>query len=76
MSENPDRAHDEVYFSRVERLAGQVCEDARREGWLTYLPEDAEQTPLQRSINELARNLRDVHFDGDGCVHHDARGSA
>jgi hypothetical protein len=38
---------------------------------LTYPPDDADQTPLQRAINELARNLRHVHYEGDGCVDED-----
>ncbi len=49
-------------------LAKAVCDEALEEGWLTYLPEDYEHTPLQRAINELARNLRHVHYEGDGCL--------
>lgn len=25
-------------------------------------------TPFQRAVNELARNLRHVHYEGDGCL--------
>lgn len=61
---------DAEYARRIERHAKAVVEEALGEGWLTYLPEDDGQTPLQRAINELARNLRYKHFDGDGCVSH------
>ena len=40
------------------------------EGWLSLLPDAAEATPLQRAVNDLARNLRMRHFDGDGCIDH------
>ena len=60
---------EQHYLAEVERLAKAVCEQAGVEGWLTYLPEDADQTPLQRSINELARTLRYIHKHDDGCVH-------
>jgi hypothetical protein len=76
MSERPSRADDETYLRRVEILPDQVYQEARREGWLTYSPEDADQTPLRRSINELARNLRQVHYEGDGCVDCDHSASA
>ncbi len=56
------------YLEKVERLAKAVCQEALAEGWLTYLPEDDEQTPLQRSVNELARTLRYVHEHDDGCL--------
>ena len=46
-----------------------VCERAAAEGWLMYLPDDHGQTPLQRSVNELARALRYVHEHDDGCEH-------
>lgn len=45
-----------------------MCDEALEEGWLTFLAEDDDQTPLQRAINELARNLRQVHYEGDGCL--------
>jgi hypothetical protein len=40
------------------------------EGWLSLLPDAAEATQLQRAVNDLARNLRMRHFDGDGCIDH------
>ena len=54
----------------MERLANDVVGEALREGWLMYLPDDGSKSPLQQSINELARNLRSVHFEGDGCLEH------
>jgi hypothetical protein len=57
------------YNERVESLAHAVCQEALEEGWLTYLPDDDGQTPLQRAVNELARTLRHHHHDGDGCEH-------
>jgi hypothetical protein len=71
VQERPPRRSDEDYLNRVEELAKVVCDEASEEGWLTYLPDDADQTPLQRAINELARNLRHVHYEGDGCVDED-----
>jgi len=63
-----ERATDAEYLRTVELLAHDVVERAFDEGWLSYTPEDDDHTPLQRSINELARNLRHVHHDGDGCL--------
>ncbi len=62
---------DEEYHAQVEALAHEVVNLAAKEGWLTYLPDDEEQTPLQQAINELARNLRHVHCEGDGCLDED-----
>ena len=31
------------------------------DSWLTYLPDDDDQTPLRKVINELARNVSHVH---------------
>jgi hypothetical protein len=62
---------DEEYHAKVEALAHEVVNLAAEEGWLTYLPDDEEQTPLQQAINELARNLRHVHYEGDGCLDED-----
>ncbi|MEU8661144.1 hypothetical protein, partial [Actinoplanes philippinensis] len=59
-------AHD--YLRQVELLALDVVAAAREEGWLTYGDDPAEATPLQRSVNELARILRHHHFEDDGCV--------
>ncbi len=64
----PSRLSDEDYLKRVEGLANVVCDEGFEEGWLTYLPDDHDQRPLQRAINELARNLRHVHYEGDGCL--------
>jgi hypothetical protein len=65
------RLTDEEYLRAVERLANDVVERAFEEGWLMFLPDDSDQTPLQRAINELARNLRHVHTDGDRCLDED-----
>jgi hypothetical protein len=62
---------DEEYHAKVEALAHEVVNLAAEEGWLTYLSDDEEQTPLQQAINELARNLRHVHHEGDGCLDED-----
>ena len=60
------------YLRRVEQLAHAVVDEAAdpSEGWLSLLPDAAEATPLQRAVNDLARNLRMRHFDGDGCIDH------
>lgn len=76
MADGRNRVDDETYLRRVEELAGRVCEAALTEGWLMYLPDDSDQTPLQKAINELARNIRHVHYDGDGCMDDDHSGSA
>lgn len=69
--ERRPRMTDEEYYRKVEALANSVCDEADQEGWLSYrIEEETEQTPLQRAINELARNLRHVHHEGDGCVDH------
>ncbi|MFI9503817.1 hypothetical protein [Nocardia sp. NPDC052566] len=57
-----------AYLRRVELLAHAVCDSALDEGWLSYAPDSEDATPLQRATNELARNLRHVHFEGDGCL--------
>lgn len=66
--DRPVRLTDDEYLRLVETLAHDVAERAFEEGWLTYGPGDEDQTPLQRSINEMARSLRHVHHDGDGCL--------
>ncbi|MFG2167821.1 hypothetical protein [Micromonospora chersina] len=68
MAPKPD--YDAEYERRIERHPNAVVDAAFDEGWLTFLTEDEPQTPLQRAINELARNLRFKHFDGDGCFEH------
>jgi hypothetical protein len=55
------------YLRRVEVLAHAVCDRAMDEGWLSYRPDPDEATPLQRAVNELARNLRHHHSSTDGC---------
>ena len=62
------RLDQQRYLLNIERLANDVADEALREGWLMYLPDDELQSPLQRSINELARNLRHVHHPGDSCL--------
>ena len=44
-----------------------MCDRAFDEGWLTFSAEDDDQSRLQ-AVNELARNLRQVHHEGDGCL--------
>lgn len=64
-----DDVADAEYLRSIERLAHEVVEEAAREGWLAFIKDrEIGQTPLQRAINELARNLRMTHFEGDGCV--------
>lgn len=60
---------ERLYLAVVERRANDVVDRADEEGWLTYLESDeASQTPLQKSVNALARTLRVVHHHDDGCV--------
>lgn len=67
-AERPARLTDDEYLRHIESLAQDVASRAFDEGWLTYLPDDEDQTPLQRSMNEMARNLRHLHYDGDECL--------
>ena len=69
--DRPPCVSDDDYLRKVEELANVVCDEALEERWLTYLPDDDDQTPLRRAINELARNLRRVHYEGDGCLDQD-----
>ena len=55
------------YLRRVEVLAHAVGDRALDEGWLSFHPDPDEATPLQRAVNELARNLRNHHSSTDGC---------
>ena len=64
----PPRLSDDEYLREIEVLANAVCDRAFDEGWLTFSPEDDDQSPLQQAVNELARNLRQVHHEGDGCL--------
>ncbi|QOV33877.1 hypothetical protein IM697_27250 [Streptomyces ferrugineus] len=59
------------HLREIERLALRVREAASDEGWLSYLDDPEGATPLQRSVNALARVLRHHHFDGDGCLEDD-----
>jgi hypothetical protein len=56
------------YLRQIELLALDVVAAAQDEGSLTYGGEPADATPLQRSVNELARTLRHHHFEDDGCA--------
>jgi hypothetical protein len=65
------RMNDGDYLRAVERLAHDVVDRAVEEGWLSIEPDPPGATALQRAaVNELARSLRFVHFDGDGCAVH------
>lgn len=59
---------DDEYLRQIEILAREVVDAASSEGWLSYQPDPAEATPLQKAVNELARRIRHWHFQGDGCV--------
>ncbi|GGL48382.1 hypothetical protein [Planomonospora parontospora] len=63
----PDLSEPE-YLRHIEHLARKIVNAASAEGWLTYADDPAEATPLQRMVNETARQLRHYHFDGDGCL--------
>jgi hypothetical protein len=68
----PDGSADVGYMRAVERLAHDVVQEAAREGWLAFdSAREINSSPLQRSINALARSLRMIHSDGDGCLGHD-----
>ncbi|MER6186598.1 hypothetical protein [Streptomyces sp. NPDC001652] len=56
------------YLREIERLANRVKVEASNEGWLSFQADPEESTPLQRSVNALARTLRSCHFEGDGCT--------
>jgi hypothetical protein len=61
---------DEVdYLHRIERLAHEVVEHALDESWFAF-GDDGQHArrPLERAINELASNLRMVHYEGDCCL--------
>ncbi|GAA2349410.1 hypothetical protein [Dactylosporangium salmoneum] len=66
----PDLSEQE-YLRQIELLAIDVVDQARGEGWLSYQPDPDQATPLQRAVNELARQVRHHHFDGDGCLDDD-----
>ncbi|HXH78915.1 MAG TPA: hypothetical protein VNJ48_10455 [Nocardioides sp.] len=55
----------------MERLAHEVTHEAAVQGWLAFGDEGEQaQIPLHRAINDLATNLRMVHYEGDGCLEH------
>ncbi|MBB5075965.1 hypothetical protein [Nonomuraea endophytica] len=56
------------YLRRLELLSRELITRALDEGWLSYAPDPDEATPLQRTINEIARSVRHYHFEGDGCL--------
>ena len=64
------RINDDDYLRKVEAIAHEVVERAAEEGWLSYASDPAGATALQRAVNDLARSLPHVHFNGDGCVDH------
>ncbi|MFD8704236.1 hypothetical protein ACFV1W_16690 [Kitasatospora sp. NPDC059648] len=59
------------YLREIERLAYRVTVEASDEDWFSYAPDPEDATPLQRSVNALARVVRSYHFEGDGCVEED-----
>jgi hypothetical protein len=52
----------------IEHLAREIVNAAHGEGWVTYGDDPEDVTPLQRSVNEMARRIRHYHFDSDGCL--------
>jgi hypothetical protein len=65
-----ERLSDDEYLRRVEDLAREVVGQAGEEGWLSLTSDPSGATGLQCAVNELARELRHLHDDGDGCVDH------
>lgn len=59
------------YLREIERLAYRVTVEASSEEWLRLESDPEGATPLQRSVNALARAVRSYHFDGDGCLEED-----
>jgi repressor LexA len=64
------------YLQRVERLARAVVHQALCEGSFEPFSGEGAKTDLQRAIVELAGAVRYVHHPGDGCLEHEARGTA
>jgi hypothetical protein len=62
------RLSEYEYLRQLELLATDIVNHAQHEGWLSYLPDPADATAVQRAVNELARQLRHHHFPGDGCL--------
>ncbi|MEU9859921.1 hypothetical protein AB0D99_03540 [Streptomyces sp. NPDC047971] len=61
------------YLREIERLANRVSVEESNEGWLSFPSDPEAATPLQRSVNALARALRHDHFAGDGCLEEEDR---
>ncbi|MFH8253704.1 hypothetical protein [Streptomyces roseolus] len=59
------------HLREIERLAHRVTVEAAAEGRLSHRAGPEETTPLQRSVDALARALRHYHFEGDGCLEED-----
>jgi hypothetical protein len=71
VSTSRPRLSHQDHLEEINRLAHAIVEEAATEGWLTLDPVEGQgQTALQRSINELARNLRLAHYEDDGCLDH------
>ena len=66
VGDSRERITEVQYLRKVERLAREVTARAPDEGWLTYRPDDGDQSQLQQAVNELARNIRHLHYEGDG----------
>jgi hypothetical protein len=64
----PPPADEISYLRQIEALANEVVDCADDEGWLSYEPDPDDATPLQRTVNKIARTLRYVHYEGDGCI--------
>jgi hypothetical protein len=64
----PQQNEEPGYLRHIEVLAKQVAACAEYAGWLSYEPDPGDATQLQEAVNDLARDLRHVHSDGDGCL--------
>jgi hypothetical protein len=64
---DPD-LNESDYVRQLELVARDVVRAAQDEGWLAYGPDPDDATILHRAVNELARHIRRLHFNGDGCV--------
>jgi hypothetical protein len=57
----------EKYLAEIERLAKAVVDAAISEKTFEVFLDEGEKTALQKSITELAQNLRYTHDTSDGC---------